>query len=326
MLTLYPQIKPYARHMLAVSGGHELYVDESGNPDGIPVLFLHGGPGLGCDKHSRRFFDPQMYRIITWDQRGTGRSTPYGSLQNNTLRDLVSDMEVIRNELKIERWVLFGGSWGSLLALSYAASHRDKVLAMILRGVFLGRRSDSQWLFDRNGAGRIFPDYWQSFASHFHEDEQDDLLTACHKRLTGTDELARMGAAKAFCTWDAHCSTLRPNQEVLDAYSDPHKAMALAKISVHYLANDLFLGEQGIMSDLPRIGGIPGIIVHGRYDMICPLENATTLQQLWPTAELHIVRDAGHSAAEPGIRDALVRATDEMARRFKADFNLDRTS
>ncbi len=326
MLTLYPPIKPFARHTISVSGGHQLYVDESGNPEGIPVLFLHGGPGVGCDKYSRRFFDPEMYRIITWDQRGCGRSTPYASIENNTLQDMIADMEVIRQQLKVEQWVLFGGSWGALLALSYTTKHNQFVLGMVLRGALLGRKGDIRWLLDRDGAGRIFPDYWQAFAGHFPKDEQDDLLAACYRRVTGSDELARMGAAKALCTWDAHCATLRPSQEVLDAYSDPHKALALARICTHYLANHLFSGEHGIVDELPKLGDIPGIIVHGRYDMICPLENATTLQKYWPSAELRIVRDAGHSTHEPSIRDALVRATDEMAHRFRSDFDLGMTS
>ncbi|MTI15591.1 prolyl aminopeptidase [Sansalvadorimonas verongulae] len=326
MLTLYPPIKPYARHNLPVSGGHKIYVDESGNPEGIPVIFLHGGPGGACDKHSRRFFDPQMYRIITWDQRGCGRSTPHAELKDNTSDDLVSDMETIRTELKIDRWLVLGGSWGATLALLYAARHTDKVLGLVLRGVYLGRESDSRWLFSKEGSGRIFPDYWQTFAAHFPENERDDLLQACYKRLTGDDELARMGAAKAFCTWDAHCSTLRPSQEVLDSFSDPHKAIALARICTHYLANNIFLETDGVLPELSAIEDVPGIIVHGRYDIICPLENALTLQAAWPNSELRIVRDAGHSANESGIRDAMVRATDEMARRFKAEFNLDRSS
>ena len=326
MLTLYPQIKPDSRHRLAVSDGHELYVDESGNPEGIPVLFLHGGPGVACDKYSRRFFDPQMYRIITWDQRGCGRSTPHASLEHNTLVDLLADMELIRQTLQIDKWMLFGGSWGALLALAYATRHREFVLGMVLRGVFLGREKDVRWLFDSDGLGRIFPDAWQEFASHFPERERDDLLTACYRRITGSDEIARLSVAKAFCIWDAHCATLRPSQEVLDTCSDTHKALARAAICLHFLKNELFLGTDGIVPELSNLGDIPGIMVHGRYDMICPLENATTLQKLWPAAELHIVRDAGHSAFEPGIRDALVRATDEMGRRFKSDFNFGSTS
>ncbi len=213
MLTLYPPIKPYARHNIPVSGGHKLYVDESGNPEGIPVLFLHGGPGAACDKHSRRFFDPQMYRIIIWDQRGCGRSEPHAEISDNTMDDLVADMETIRTQLKIDRWLLFGGSAGSTLALVYAARFSARVLAMVLRGAFLARERDINWLFDREGAGRIFPDYWEEFAGHFPEKDRDDLMAACHQRLTGKDELARMGAARALCTWCAQCSTLRPNQE-----------------------------------------------------------------------------------------------------------------
>ena len=326
MLTLYPPIKPFARHNIPVSGGHKLYVDESGNPEGIPVLFLHGGPGVACDKHSRRFFDPQMYRIIVWDQRGCGRSTPHGELRNNTTQDLLSDIESIRTQLDIERWVMLGGSWGATLALLYAAKNPQRILGLVLRGVCLGRQSDIRWLFDKEGAGRIFPDYWAEFASHFPESEHSDLLSACHKRLNGSDELARMGAARAFGSWNAHCSTLRPSQEVLDSFSDPHRAKALSLISTHYLKNNLFLDSDGILAELEAVKDIPGTIVHGRYDMICPLENALSLQNVWPAAELHIVRDAGHSANESGIRDAMVRATDEMARRFKSEFDLDKTS
>ncbi len=326
MLTLYPPIKPYARHDLPVSGGHTLYIDESGNPEGIPALFIHGGPGVGCDKHSRRFFDPDMYRIITWDQRGSGRSTPHASLDNNTTEDLLSDIELIRKHLKIDRWLLLGGSWGATLALLYAARHKDNVLAMILRGVTLGRKSDADWIFDKNGAGRVFPDYWETFASHFTEEEQKDLLTASYQRMTGDDELARMGIAKAICSLNAHYSTLRPNQEVLDSLTDPHRALALARICTHFLVNRLFLKSDGVLPEIAAIDSIPGILVHGRYDMVCPLENALTLQKVWTESELHIVRDAGHSANESGIRDALVRATDKMARRFQEEFNLGKTS
>ena len=326
MLTLYPPIKPYVRHNIAVSGGHKLYVDESGNPEGIPVLFLHGGPGGACDKHSRRFFDPQMYRIIIWDQRGCGRSEPHAETENNTTDDLVADMEVIRKQLKVDRWLLFGGSWGSTLALIYASRHPAKVLGMVLRGVWLAREGDIAWSFNKDGAGRVFPDYWEEFVSHFHEKEKDDLVTACRKRLTGKDELARMGAAKALCTWFAQCSTLRPNQEVLDSLSDPHRMLALAQISSHFISNQAFLDAHGVLPLLTGLDNIPGIIVHGRYDMVCPLENAQTLQKYWSSAKLHIIRDAGHSAIESGIRDALVRATDEMARRFKSEFGLGKTS
>ncbi len=322
MRTLYPGIKPYIRHCLSVTEGHELYVDESGNPNGIPVLFLHGGPGLGCDRYSRRFFDPRYYRIITWDQRGCGRSTPFASLAHNTLPDLLADMEVIRTKLSVDRWVLFGGSWGTLLALSYGIEQPQRVLAMVLRGAFLGRKSDIHWLFDKNGIGRVFPDYWAEFAACFPEEEQDDLLASCYRRLTGDDELARMGAAKAFCTWDAHCATLRPSQEVLDAYSNPHRALALASISSHFMINGMFHDGDQLLARLNQLADIPAIVVHGRYDMICPLENATTLQKHWPNVELNIVRDAGHSAYEPGIRDALVRATDKVAESFKEQFGL----
>ena len=325
MLTLYPPIKPYARHTLPVSGGHKLYIDESGNPSGIPVIFLHAGPGNGCDKHSRRFFDPNLYRIILLDQRGCGRSTPHGSLENNTTEDLLEDLEAVRRELKIERWMLFGGAWGAALSLLYASRHPGRVLAMVLRGLCLYRQQDIDWLFNRDGVARIFPDYWEVFANTFPEKDQSNLLQACYSRLTGEDELARMAIAKAFCSWQAHCATLRPSQEVLDSFAEPHRALALARLSSHYLLNKAFLMES-ILSHSEQWKDIPGIIVHGRYDLLSPLENSTALQELWPDAELHVVRDAGHSAAEASMRDALVRATDSLGQRFRKEFGLDRSS
>ncbi|OQX38669.1 MAG: prolyl aminopeptidase [Oceanospirillales bacterium LUC14_002_19_P2] len=325
MLTLYPAIKPYARHILPVSGHHELYLEESGNPEGIPVLYLHGGPGGSCDKHTRRFFDPNLYRIIAFDQRGCGRSRPYGELENNTTAHLLEDMEAIRAFLKVDKWMLFGGSWGSTLALLYAIQHPEKVLAMVLRGIWLARERDIDWLY-RDGANRVFPDYWQTFSQPIPEAERGDMLSAFYARLTGSDELARMAAAKAWCLWEGHCATLRPSQEVLDGFSDPHRALAMARIASHYMINKAFIEENEILEQCQAISSIPGIIVHGRYDMVCPLENAQTLQQHWLEAELHIVRDAGHSAKEAGIRDALVRATDEMGKRFGKEFGLDKTS
>ena len=325
MLTLYPPIKPYARHNLPVSSGHKIYIDESGNPAGIPVVFLHAGPGAGCDRHSRRFFDPEVYRIILVDQRGCGRSTPHGSLEDNTTDHLVSDLEAIRKFLGIERWMLFGGSWGAALALIYASRYPEHVLAMVLRGVNLYRPKDIEWMFTGDGVARIFADHWKSFLEHLSEQEQQDVLASCYQTLTGDDELARMGLAKAFCTWEAQCMTLRPNQEVLDSFSDPHRALALARISSHYLVNQMFL-QDDLLAGSQAWHGIPGVIVHGRYDLISPLENAISLQEHWPEAELYIVRDAGHSSFEASIRDALVRATDNLARQFRDDFGLGRSS
>lgn len=325
MLTLYPAIKPYARHTLPVSGNHELYLEESGNPEGIPVLYLHSGPGGSCDKYTRRFFDPSLYRIIVFDQRGCGRSRPYGELKNNTTSSLLDDMEAIRHFMKVKQWILFGGSWGSTLALLYAIRHSERVLAMVLRGVWLARECDIQWLYCE-GANRIFPDYWQMFLQPLSESERGDILGAFYERLTGADELARMAAAKVWCLWEGHCATLRPCQDTLDGFSDPHYALTMARIASYYMVNKAFIQENEIIEQCQVITGIPGIIVHGRYDMTSPLENAQTLQQSWLEAELHIIRDAGHSAKEAGIRDALVRATDEMGKRFGKAFGLDKTS
>lgn len=322
MYTLYPAIKPYARHTLQVDEPHQLYLEESGNADGIPVLYLHGGPGAACDKHSRRFFDPQTYRIILFDQRGCGRSTPHAELRANNTQALIEDIEAIRKFLNIDRWVLFGGSWGSTLGLLYAQQYPSNVMAMVLRGVFLCRETDIRWLY-QEGANRIFPDYWQHFVAPIPPNERENLLGAYYRKLTGNDELARMFAAKAWSVWEGHCATLRPNQEVLDSFSEPHRATSLATIECHYFTNNGFLEPDQIMRDIDKIANIPGIIVHGRYDMICPLDNALLLQEAWPAAELHIVRDAGHSAAEPSIADALIRATDEIGKRLKHEWGED---
>lgn len=318
MQTFYPEIKPYQRHLLAVEPPHQIYVDESGNPDGIPVLFVHGGPGAGCGKYDRRFFDPEVYRIILFDQRGAGRSRPYAELEGNTTQKLVEDMEAIRTTLGIDRWVLFGGSWGATLSLVYAETYPERVLGMILRGVYLCRQQELDWFY-RDGASRIFPDYWQEFVQPIPAEERGDLMQAYYRHLTSDNELQKMAAAKAWALWEGRCATLRPNQDVVESFSDPHKALALACIEAHYFISGAFLEHDQILRDAHRLQSIPGIIVHGRYDMICPLENAFDLQKAWPDAELQIIRDAGHASREPGIVDALVRATDAMARRLRAD-------
>ncbi|MBP8926153.1 MAG: prolyl aminopeptidase [Pseudomonadales bacterium] len=317
MHILFPEIKPYQIHRLAVDPPHQLYLEESGNPDGIPVLFVHGGPGAGCQPRNRCFFDPDSYRIILFDQRGAGHSTPHAELQGNDTPALIRDIETIREFLGIERWVLFGGSWGSTLSLAYAESHPERVVAMILRGIFLCRREDLLWFYQA-GASRIFPDYWQDYVEQIAPDERDDFMTAYHSRLTGSNEIARMAAAKAWSLWEARCATLRPNQEVVDHFSDPHTALSLARIEAHYFFNDAFLEPGQLLRDAARIADIPGYIVHGRYDMICPVDNAFALHAAWPGADLQIIRDAGHSAAEPGITDALIRATMEVAGRERA--------
>lgn len=315
MQTLYPEIKPYARHELAVEQPHVLYIDESGSADGLPVLFIHGGPGAGCDSASRRYFDPALYRIVTFDQRGCGRSTPHASLDNNTTQALIADIERIREHLGIDKFVLFGGSWGSTLALAYAQAHPQRVLGLILRGIFLCRPQEFSWFY-QEGASRLFPDYWEDYVAPIPVEERGDLMQAFYKRLTGPDQIAQMHAAKAWSTWEGRTATLRPNTQVVERFSEAHRALSIARIECHYFVNDAFLEPNQLLRDMPKIAHLPGIIVHGRYDAICPLDNAWALHQAWPNSELQIIRDAGHSAAEPGITDALIRAAEQMARRL----------
>lgn len=321
MLPLYPEIKPYARHMLKVDDVHEIYVDESGIPHGIPVLFVHSGPGSGCEYDSRGFFNPEKYRIILFDQRGSGRSKPHGELTDNTTQHLIEDMEKIRKYLEVERWVVFGGGWGATLGLAYAERHPDRVKGLVLRGVFLGRQKDIDWFY-QEGVSRFYPDHWEDFIAPIPEAERGDYLSAYARRIAGADELARMAAAKAWSRWEADCSTLHPNQRLIRHLTEPYRAMARCKIGVHYFLNRCFLAENEIVHNIDAIQGIPGIIVHGRFDMICPLENAYTLHEAWPVSQLYIVREAGHSATEAPLIDALIRSTRDMALRFEADYDI----
>lgn len=315
MYSFYPEIKPYERHMLEVDPPHHLYVDESGNPDGIPVLFVHGGPGGGCGKYDRRFFDPEKYRIILFDQRGAGRSLPHAELENNTTQDLLADMETIRQHLGIEQWVLFGGSWGSTLSLLYAEAYPERVLGLILRGIFLCRREDLLWFY-QEGANRLFPDFWEEFVHQIPEDERGDMISAYYKQLIGENQIMQMSAAKNWAGWEGKTATLKPCPDVVDSFTEPHRALALARIEAHYFVNNVFLESNQILRDAHKLANIPGVIVHGRYDVICPLDNAYLLHKAWPNSELQIIREAGHASREPGIVDALVRATDEMAKRL----------
>ncbi len=317
MFVLFPEIKPYKRHQLKVSDKHELYLDEAGNPEGLPILFVHGGPGAACDASSRRFYDPAAYRIITFDQRGCGRSTPHSSLEENTSQHLIQDIEVIRHYLDVDKFVLFGGSWGSTLSLLYAQAYPENVSALILCGVFLCRQQDFDWLY-RDGANRIFPDYWDEFVRHVPESERKDLLAAYYARLTGGDELARMAAAKAWAAWEGNCAKLRPSVQTLAKFTKPHNAIALSRIETHYFMHKGFIAENQILQNMEKIADVPGRIIHGRYDMVCPLENAHLLHNHWSASELHIVRDAGHSASEPGTVDALIRATHDISKSFKS--------
>jgi len=312
-LTLYPEIQPYARHSLAVAPPHVLHVEECGRPDGIPAVFVHGGPGAGCEPYHRRFFDPDLYRIILFDQRGCGRSTPHAALEGNTTADLVGDMEAIREHLGVDRWLVFGGSWGSTLSLAYAEAHPEQVLGLVLRGVFLCRPHEIRWFYQQ-GASRLFPDYWDDFLQPIPEPERDDLVAAYYRRLTGPDDIARLTAARAWSLWEGRTATLEPQEAVVDHFANPHVALSLARIECHYFMHDSFLEPDQLLRDAHRLAQIPGAIVHGRYDVICPLENAWQLRRAWPASNLTIVPDAGHSASEPGTVDALVRATAGMAR------------
>jgi proline iminopeptidase len=314
MLSLFPDIEPYARHRLAVDPPHELYLEESGNPAGIPVLVVHGGPGGGCEDYHRRFFDAERFRIILLDQRGAGRSTPLAELAGNSTDRLVADMEAVRSFLGIDRWLLFGGSWGSTLSLVYAQAYPERLLGLVLRGIFLCRPRDIHWFY-QDGASRVFPDYWQDFLAPIPEAERDDLVGAYYRRLTSTNELEQIQAAKAWSIWEGRCATLHPNPKVVEHFGHPHVAIALARIECHYFMNRAFLEPDQIVRNAHRLAGIPAVIVHGRYDMVCPLENATALSAAWPEAELQIIRDAGHSASEPAIVDALIRAVESVAAR-----------
>lgn len=312
MKDLYPEIRPYRAEHYAVDDIHSLYVEEVGTSSGIPALFLHGGPGAGCEPYHRRFFDPQRYRVILFDQRGAGRSTPHATLERNTTWDLVADIEKLREHLGIDRWLVFGGSWGSTLALAYAQRHPDRVSGLILRGIFLCRADEIGWFYQR-GASRLFPDYWQDFLEPVAPQDRGDMLRAYHRLLTGEDEVGRLAAAKAWSLWEGRTATLRPDKSVADHFLQPRVALSLARIESHYFVNDAFLEPDQLLQDAGRLDGIPGVIVHGRYDVICPLENAWALHEVWPGSELAIIADAGHSAAEPGIRRRLIEATDAFA-------------
>ena len=312
MADLYPDILPYAVHRLAVDDRHSLYVEECGTAKGIAALFLHGGPGAGCEPYHRRFFDPARYRVVLFDQRGAGRSLPHADLTDNTTWHLVADIERIREHLGIDRWLVFGGSWGSTLALAYAQRHPERVRALVVRGIFLCRDEEVRWFY-QEGASRIFPDYWEDFVAPVPPAERHDLLHAYHRLLTGEHDIARMAAAKAWSVWEGRTATLLPNAAVVKHFGDPHVALSLARIECHYFVNQAFLRPAQLLDDASRLAGIPGVIVHGRYDLICPFENAWALHQAWSGSELVVVPDAGHAASEPGIRSALVAATDRFA-------------
>jgi proline iminopeptidase len=314
---LYPPLRVSRTGRMKVSGGHEIHYEESGNPKGKPVVFLHGGPGGGTNPQMRRFFDPQRYRIVMFDQRGCGRSTPHASLEQNTTWDLVADIEQLRKLLEIERWQVFGGSWGSTLALAYAQRHPQHVSELVLRGIFLLRRSELEWFYqDSEGAASLFPDLWEHYVAPIPEEERYDLMRAYYRRLTSTDAKERNAAARAWSVWEGATSHLRSDPSYVAKFKEADYAAAFARIECHYFVNGGFLdADDQLLRDVPRIRHIPAVIVQGRYDVVCPMRSAWHLHRAWPEAELVIVPDAGHSAFEPGIAKALRRATDKFARR-----------
>jgi proline iminopeptidase len=309
---LYPPIEPRRTGWLDVGDGHELYWEESGNPDGKPVVFLHGGPGGGCTPKMRQFFDPQAYRIVLFDQRGAGKSRPHAGLEANTTWHLVEDIEKLRRELGIERWLVFGGSWGSTLALAYAETHPDRVTELVLRGIFLLRKQEIDWFY-QHGASLLFPDLWRGFLEPIPESERHDMLRAYHRRLTSDDPRTRLRAAKAWSVWEGSTSTLLPSAEVRKTFEEDRMALAMARIECHYFVNGGFMEEGQLLRNVDRIRHIPGVIVQGRYDVVCPAVSAYELSLAWPEASLRIVPDAGHAAFEPGNVHELVSATDRFA-------------
>lgn len=318
MQPLYPEIRPYRQSQLAVGDGHRLYFEESGTAEGLPVVVLHGGPGAGCSEQMRRFFDPEHYRIILYDQRGAGRSEPHAQTDSNTADALVEDLEQLRRHLNIDRWVLFGGSWGSTLALLYAQAYPGQVSAMILRGIFLGRQQDIDWLY-QSGAGRYFPEEWERFVEPVEGVTGSELIETYYQMLHGSNDLARVSAAKAWSRWEAVNASLRPSSQSLHYFTQTHVALSLARISAHYFRAGCFLAENQILANAAALSGIPGTIVHGRYDMICPPEQAWALAKHWPDAELDFIREGGHTAFDPANVDALVRATQKWSYYFRHD-------
>lgn len=313
--SLYGEVEPYRSGYLEVDGQHRIYWEQSGNPRGKPVVFVHGGPGGGTEPRQRRFFDPARYAIVLFDQRGCGKSTPHASLEANTTWHLVADMEALRTHLGIEKWQVFGGSWGSTLALAYAQKHPERVSELVLRGIFLLRQSELLWFY-QHGASEIFPDAWDAFLAPIPEAERGDLMGAYHKRLTGADLTVRQDAARAWSVWEATTSSLYVKPEQIARAAADQFALAFARIESHYFVNKGFLSsEDQLLTGVPKIRHIPAVIVQGRYDVVCPAVSAWDLHKAWPEADLRFAPDAGHSAYEPGILDELVAATDRFALR-----------
>ena len=314
---LYPEIEPHASGMLDVGDGHAVYWEECGNPDGKPVVFLHGGPGAGCSASHRRVFDPERYRITLFDQRNCGRSTPHASqpdvdLSANTTWHLVADIERLREQAGVDRWQVFGGSWGSALALAYAETHPDRVTELVVRGIFTLRRSELLWFY-QDGASQVYPEMWERYLAPVPEAERDDIISAYHRLLTNPDPAVHGPAGVAWSSWEANAITLLPDAAMLAEMSEPSYATAFARIENHYFVHDGWFEAGQLIADAGRLEGIPGVIVQGRYDMCTPATSAWELHRNWPGSELTMVPDAGHAFSEPGIRDALLAATDRFA-------------
>jgi proline iminopeptidase len=311
--TLYSEIEPYATHVVDVGDGHRLHVEEAGNPGGIPVVFLHGGPGGGLTPVFRRFFDPERYRIVLFDQRGAGRSTPLGELGDNTTWHLVDDIETIRERLGIPSWLVFGGSWGSTLALAYAQANPGRVTGLVLRGICLVRRSERDWIY-QSGLHHLQPEEWERFVAPIPPAERDDILAAYHRRLVGDDRDEALRCAGAWMRWEAVNSSLTPNPLLIATLTADDTALPSARILAHYCVNGgFFTPETQLLDGVDRIRHLPAVIIQGRYDLCCPPATAYDLARRWPEAAFHVVGDAGHSSLEPGITDLLIRATDEFA-------------
>ncbi|HUF05420.1 MAG TPA: prolyl aminopeptidase [Aridibacter sp.] len=312
MKELYPEIEPFDSGMLEVSDIHSIYFERCGNPEGVPVVFLHGGPGGGLIPMYRRFFDPDAYHVILFDQRGSGKSKPHADLRENTTWDLIKDIEAIRRKFEVDKWYVFGGSWGSTLSLAYAETHPDCCLGLVLRGIFLTRPKELKWFY-QCGASEIFPDYWRRYRDEIPEDERGDYMTAYYKRLTSDDEDVRISAARAWSVWEGSTSKLFPDKDLMDHWEDPQEALALARIECHYFTNNSFFPtENYLIENVDKIRHIPTVIVQGRYDVVCPAVSAFELNEAFPESELHIIPDAGHSISEKGITSALVEATDKF--------------
>jgi proline iminopeptidase len=312
MKTLYEPIEPFDTGKLAVSPVHTIYYEQCGNPEGKPVVFLHGGPGGGIVSDYRRFFDPQAYRVVLFDQRGSGNSTPHASLEENTTWHLVSDIERLREHLGIESWQVFGGSWGSTLSLAYSQTHPERVRELVLRGIFLCRPKEIQWFYQK-GASCIFPDVWEEYEKAIPEEERGDFLNAYYRRLTSDDEAVRLEAARAWSIWEGSTSKLFPDEDTIDHFGDAKFALAFARIECHYFMHNAFFDTDNyLIENVDKMRHIPAVIVQGRYDVVCPMMSAWELHRAWPEAELRVIPDAGHSATEPGIISALVEATDKF--------------